>query len=84
MIKVSKELMELRVKAFQSTVRVEEQACVTDVIVSAVAKAFSCIHPSGVTEEVRDFIYAMKDTYTISEAVNITLGLCKEGGVSKK
>jgi len=77
MITVSKELIELRDKAFQSTARVEEQAYVTDVIVSAVAKALSCIHPGGVNEDVHDFIHAMKGTYTTSEAINITLRLYK-------
>jgi len=81
MIHVSKEIVELRDKAFQSTARVEEQTYVTDVIVSAVAKALSCIHPGGVNEDVHDFIHAMKGTYTTSEAINITLGLYElEGG----
>ena len=79
-VKVSKELMELRDKAFRSTARVEEQAYVTDVIVSAVAKALSCIHPGGVNEDVHDFIYAMKDNYTTNEAINITLGLSELEG----
>lgn len=80
MIKISKELMELRDKAFRSTARVEEQAYVTDTIVSAVAKYYSCIHPSGVSEAVHDFIYAMDSKYSLKEAINITLGLCEVEG----
>lgn len=79
MIKVSKELMELRDKAFRSTARVEEQAYVTDVIVSAIAKAYSGVYPRGSCDEVVDFITAVQEKYGMSYAVNIALGLCEIG-----
>lgn len=79
MIKISAELVSLRDKAFQATARCEESAYVTDVIISAIAKTYSGIHPSGVTDEVADFIVGLRKNYGIVPAVNIAVGLYEIG-----
>lgn len=79
MIKISKELMELRDKAFQATAKIEQSRYVTDVIVSAIAKAYSGVHPNDICNEVIDFITELEDKYRIAYAINIALGLCEIG-----
>lgn len=80
MIKVSKELMTLRDKAFQATSKIEQSRYVTDVIVSAIAKAYCGVHPNDICDELIDFITELQEKYGISYAVNIALGLCEIGG----
>lgn len=79
MIKISKELMELRDKAFQATAKIEQNRYVTDVIVSAIAKAYCGVHPNDICDELIDFIIELQGKYGITYALNIALGLCEIG-----